>query len=106
MNTLVDRMINGETLNGFYLKVARKEYFIKTARSNKTNALASAILKELLLPDNPDTRAEIMYWIMKASCQIKTTKSGHRYYNIFGDNFGGYGSDDITDGNTIIIEIK
>lgn len=106
MNALVERMINGETLNGFYLKVGRKEYFIKTARTNKTNALASAILKELLLPDSPATRAEILYWIKKASCQIKATKSGHRYFNIFGDNFGGYGSEDINDGNTIIIEIK
>lgn len=106
MNTLVSRMLNGEKLNGFYLNIGRKEYFITTNRTNKTQSLASAILRKLLLPDNPDTRAEVLYWITKASCEIKTTKTGLSYFNIFGDNFAGYGSDDINDGNTVIIEIK
>lgn len=92
--------------NGFYFKLGRKEYFCITEYKNKTKALASKILRVLLLPDNPDTQKELLYYMRSATCEIKHNEKFNRdYYNIYGDNFGGCGSDDVNDGFTVVFSI-
>ena len=112
--TMVDDMKAGEILSGFYFNIGRKEFFVKTDYKNKTQVLAKKILRKLLLPENPDTIKELLYYIIPANCQIKhleansermVSPEGKYYYNIFGKNFSGYGSEDINDGKTIVFEI-
>lgn len=101
----------GNVYEGWYFNLGRKEIFIYTNRTHKTQTFLSKILQKLELPDNPDTRKELSYYLIKANMEIKhcpETEFGpaHDYYNIFGKNFSGYGSEDINDGKTIIINMK
>ncbi len=89
---------------GFTLPLGKKDVFVKTDLQNKTEGLAKKILLKMSLPDNPDTRKEILYWLEKATCEIKTLASGRKIYEISGKNFGGRGSF-VDDGNTIIVEL-
>ena len=100
---------------GFYFQLGKKEVFVETTYKKKTEKLASNIFMALIkhgysIPDNPDTRKELLYYLLPASLEIKhcpDTEFGpaHDYYNIFGKSFSGYGSDNINDGKTIIITI-
>jgi hypothetical protein len=96
-------------MKGFTFPYGRKDIFVSTELVNKTQKLASKILKELVnigydVPDNPDTRNELLYYLQKAECDIHTLPNRRQYYEIHGDNFGGKGSF-IDDGNTIIIKL-
>lgn len=91
-------------MNGFTFPMGNKDVFVKTELKNKTEGLARKILLKLGLPENPDTRKEVLYWLEKATCEIKTLSSGRKMYEISGRNFGGRGSF-VDDGNTIILEI-
>lgn len=91
-------------MTGFTFPYRGKDVFVNTERKNKSQRLASLILRKMLLPDNPDTRAELLYCLQKAECDINTLTDGRRYYEIHGENFGGKGSF-VGDGNTIIINI-
>lgn len=91
-------------MNGFTFPMGSKDVFVKTDLKNKTQGLARKILLKMLLPENPDTRKELLYWMEKATCEIKTLSSGRKMYEISGDNFGGRGSF-ADDGMTIILEI-
>lgn len=115
-NTLIERMKSGETLKGFYFNLGKTEIFVKTDRKNKTEKLASEIFHELKnygfqIPDNPDTRKELHYYLTPAYCEIKyfpgcdISPEPKHYFNIYHKNFSGYGSDDINDGKTIVIEL-
>lgn len=100
---------------GFYFNLGKKEVFVETSYQRKTEALASKIFHALVnhgysIPDNPDTRKKLLWYLLPAHLEVKhcpATEFGpaHDYYNIFGKNFSGYGSDDITDGKTIIINV-
>lgn len=97
---------------GFYFRLGKKEVFVVTNRKNVTEKLLSTILRKLLLPDNPDIRRELRYYIVPANLEIKHCPANaemnvkeHDYYNIWGKNFSGYGSEDVNDGNTIIVEL-
>ena len=93
-----------EIMYGFTFQLGRKDVFVKTDLKNKTERLAEKILRELLLPDNPSTRRELLYWMKKATCEIRTLPLGKKFYEISGKNFGGCGSF-VDDGNTIIVEL-
>ena len=100
---------------GFYFRAGRKEIFVETNAKNKTQALATRIFKALIphgysIPDNPSTRKELLYYLTPAYLEVKHCPAcpdldvkAHDYYNIFGKNFAGYGSEDVNDGKTIII---
>ena len=91
-------------MKGFTFPYKRKDVFVETKLKNKTQNLASEILKKLDEPDNPDTRIELLWYLQRAECEIKTLSNGRQYYEIHGENFGGKGSF-VDDGNTIIIKI-
>ena len=74
-------------MKGFELIVGHKEYFIETDRTKKTDKLASEVLRKLLLPDSPDRRKEILYWMTKAECDLHTLPDGRSFYDIHGDKF-------------------
>lgn len=65
----INAMKTGKTVNGFYLTIGKLDFFIVSDRKNKTDKLASDILRKLLLPNNPDTRKEVLYWLVKATCK-------------------------------------
>ena len=89
-------------MKGFTFPLGRKDVFVETEYKNKTENLASKILRKLQLPDNPSTRKEVLRYLQKAECEIKGTT--RKYYEIHGENFGGKGSF-VDDGNTIIIKL-
>lgn len=91
-------------MKGFTFMLKGKDVFVETSYVNKTENLASKILTKMLLPDNPDTRKELLYWLQKAECEIKTLSNGKQMYDIHGDNFGGKGSF-VDDGKTVIIKL-
>ena len=91
-------------MKGFTFVLGNKDIFVETEKKNKTEKLASEILRKLLLPDNPDTRKELLYWLQKAECEVRTLSNGKQYYEIYGDHFGGRGSF-IDDGKTVIIKL-
>jgi hypothetical protein len=116
----VEKMKSGEVLSGFYFNAGRTEFFVKTEQKNVTvnfiRKILSAINED---PNNEKAVKYIKYHLMKANCQIKSFvpskevcktygyKENERiyYYSIFGKDFGGYGSDNIDDGRTIVIEV-
>lgn len=91
-------------MKGFTFVLGNKDIFVETEKKNKTEKLASEILRKLLLPDNPDTRKELLYWLQKAECEVKTLSNGRQYYEIHGDGWGGKGSF-IDDQMTVIIKL-
>lgn len=117
---LMEKMKSGEILSGFYFHVGRTEFFVKTEQKNITvnfiRKILSAINED---PNNEKAVKYVKYYLTRANCQIKSYipskevckdygyKEGERiyYYNIFGKNFGGHGSDNIDDGRTIILEV-
>ena len=90
---------------GFTFQLGNKDVFVETSRKNKTEGLATKILLKMGLPENPDTRRELLYWLQKATCEIKTLSSGRQFYEIAGENFGGRGSF-VDDGKTIVIRLE
>lgn len=89
---------------GFTFMLGNKDVFVATPRKNRTNALAKKILRELQLPENPDTIREILYYLVPAECEIRSAGNRGSYYSIHGRGFGGRGSF-CNDGNTIIISV-
>lgn len=104
----------GKQYTGWYFPLGKKEIFVVSGQKKKTQNFLSKILQSMLLPDNPDTRKELAYYIRPATLEMKFLAGCHTgplqwddrcYYNIFGKGFSGYGSEDVTDGKTIIIEL-
>ena len=102
----------GKVYTGWYFPLGRNEVFVISNRIKKTDSFLSMILKKLEFPDNPDVRSELKYYLLPANLEMKFCPANpdlntqdKYYYNIFGKNFSGYGSDDISDGRTVIIEI-
>lgn len=91
-------------MRGFTFPYGKRDVFVETHRVNKTEKLASKILRKMMLPDNPDTRKEVLYWLRKAECEVRTLSNGRQYYEIHGEGFGGKGSF-VDDGMTIIIRL-
>ena len=96
---------------GYYFQLGRKEVFVETSYKRITDAFLEKVLLKLLLPVNPDTKKELRYYIIPATCEIKHCTlcpdlgvEPFDYYNICGKNFSGYGSR-VDDGRTIIVKI-
>lgn len=92
-------------MKGFTFQLGNKDVFIETTLKNKTEGLAKKILLKMGLPENPVTRKELLYWLQKATCEIKTLSDGRKFYDIAGENFGGRGSF-ADDGKTVIIRLE
>lgn len=96
-------------MTGFTFPLGKRDVFVETSRKKKTEAFASEIIRGLVnagydIPDNPDVRKEILYYLTKATCEIRNLPNGRSYYEIAGKNFGGKGSF-VDDGLTIIIKL-
>lgn len=96
-------------MTGFTFYLGGKDIFVETKLINKTQSLASKIFRKLInfgydIPDNPETRSELLHGIRKANCEIRRLPFGREYYEISGDGFGGKGSF-VDDGMTIIIHL-
>lgn len=63
--------------SGFYVTIGKKGFFIVTDYKNKTQTLASKIITKLNrvfgydIPDNPDTRKELLYWASYGTIEYK-----------------------------------
>ena len=86
-------------MEGFYLRCCGREIFVKTSQKNKTEKFAEKVLTALYLPITPENVKVILFRLTKAKCELKRTSNGKEYYDIYGENFSGYGDD-----KTIIIE--
>lgn len=76
-------------MNGFTFPFDGKTVFVQTERERKTRSLAKNILRQMLLPDG---RAdELLYWIQKAECELKTLENGADWYSIKGKDFSEFG---------------
>lgn len=96
-------------MKGFTFPYGRKDIFVQTELKNKTDNLAKKILRKMVelgydIPDSPDTRKELLWYLEKAECDIHTLPNGKRYYEIHGKNFGGRGSF-VDDNKTLIIKL-
>lgn len=100
-------------MNGFYLYLGGYEYFFKTERTRLTNKLIDDILLNLHCNLTQENRDYIRYNVLRAELEIKELKyqedidgfkkgQTRKYYNIYGENFGGYGSF-VDDGKTKLI---
>lgn len=114
---LINRMKSGETLQGFYFNIGRREFFAVTDRKNKTSKLAGDIIAAMQragLPvhDSEQGRAVILRAIIPGRCAVKLCpacadlNTPERYYfNIYGANYSGYGAEDINDGSTLVFTV-
>lgn len=82
----------------------QQDIFVETDAKRKTKKLAQKVARALLLPDNPGTIHELIYFMQRATCEEKTLPDGRRYYEISGDGFGGRGSF-VDDDKTVIITL-
>ena len=99
-------------VTGWYFSVGRREFFVITDQKKKTDKLATKVLKDLKVPVNADTIADIRYRMMAAKCELKSAKAlpglggePYYYYNIFGTGFSGYGTN-VNDGYTTLIKLE
>lgn len=83
----------------------RKDYFFITSKRNKTAQLATRILDSIGIEVTDANIKAILYKLRPAKCCVKTMSNGKQYYDISGENFGGYGSF-VDDGDTIIIDLR
>lgn len=100
-------------MKGFYLYLGGYEYFFKTERIKLTSKLIDDILLNLNCSLIQENRDYIRHNVLKAELEIKELKypedmdgfkkgQTRKYYNIYGKNFGGFGSF-LDDGKTKLI---
>ena len=96
-------------LQGFTFFLNNKDYFVETSRTNKTQKLATDILKLLGYSVTEGNIKALLFRLKKATCEIKIAENADRkekrYYEISGEGFGGCGSW-IDDGSTVILKIN
>ena len=96
-------------LRGFTFFLNGKDYFVETSRTNKTQNLAADVLNLLGYSVTEGNKKELLYRLMKATCEVKIAENADRkekrYYEISGEGFGGCGGW-IDDGSTVILKIK
>ena len=98
---------------GWYFNVGRREFFVETERQNKTRTFAEKILDAMKEDVSEGKINYILHHLIKAQLEIKHCPAipdmgikPHDYYNIFGKNFSGYGSEDVNDGMTVILQVQ
>ena len=72
-------------MTGFTFPFKQKDVFVRTYKQYKTKKLAREILRKMLLPDS--CVPELMYWLQKANCELRTLPNGKQFYHIYGDKF-------------------
>ena len=96
-------------LQGFTFYLNKKDYFIETDRTNKTQKLAADILDLLGYSTTEGNIKALLFRLKKATCEIKIAENADRkekrYYEISGEGFGGCGGW-IDDGSTVILKIN
>ena len=94
---------------GFTFFLNGKDYFVETSRTNKTQNLAADVLNLLGYSVTEGNKKELLYRLMKATCEVKIAENADRkekrYYEISGEGFGGCGGW-IDDGSTVILKIN
>ena len=103
-------MKNEKIREGFYFFGAKRDFFVETAQQVKSRKLARKIAEAICFEADDYTIENIFRRLQKAWCKDTcfTNSEGKQIcgYEIYGENFAGYGSVDKTDGKTIIIKIK
>lgn len=97
---------------GWYFRVGGKEFFVETERKNKTRVFAEKILEKIGVVKTEENVNYILRSMLKANLEVCHCPANamfgvkaHDYYNIYGRGFGGFGSEDVDDGNTILLKI-
>lgn len=96
--------MKNEVMHGFMFTLGRKTVFAETNCRKKTKELAKKILAKTNLPNSPSDVSHLLRCLSKANCQLKSLSNGRQYYDIWGDNFGGYG-DFVDEHKTVILHI-
>ena len=85
--------------HGFYCRMYGKDCFMESSAKNKTDNLAKDFIISVqfklgrnMVANDADTEY-VKKSMRKATMELKTTKSGLQYIEIYGENFGGYGCD-------------
>ena len=102
-------MVNEKIREGFYFFGANHDFFVETAQQVKSRKLARKIA-EMISYEVSDYTIETIFWrLQKAWCKDTcfTNSEGKQIcgYEIYGENFAGYGSVDKNDGKTTIIKL-
>ena len=93
---------------GYFIRAFGHDCFLETDSKKRTKTLAIDFLNKIqnainrFYNINEDTIKFVQNAMQPAYCEIKTTSKGRQYYNIFGDDFGGYGTF-IDDNETLIL---
>lgn len=99
----IESMKAGAVYTGFYTRFSGKEYFFITDQKRATHNFC---MKAAAAAGMPDYHALYKaHALQPASIRIKMTSRGRFYFDISGAGFGGYGSDDINDGKTVVIRL-
>lgn len=102
-------MRNEKIRKGFYFFGANHDFFVETDQQIKSRKLAHQIAKAISFEVNDYTIETIFQRFQKAHCKDTcfTNKEGKEIcgYEIWGENFAGYGSIDKNDGKTTIIKL-
>ena len=102
-------MVNEKIREGFYFFGANHEFFVETAQQVKNRKLARKIAEAICFEADDYTVETIFKRLQKAHCKNTcfTNKEGKQIYGyeIYGENFAGYGSVDKNDGRTTIIKL-
>lgn len=102
-------MKNENNREGFYFFGAKRDFFVETDQQVKSRKLARKIAEAICFEVNDYTIETIFKRLQKAWCKDTcfTNSEGKQIcgYEIYGDNFAGYGSVDKNDGKTTIIKL-
>ena len=102
-------MKNEKIKEGFYFFGADHDFFVETEQKVKSRKLARKIAEAISFEVNDYTIETIFKRLQKASCKDAcfTNSEGKKVYGyeIWGENFAGYGSVDKNDGKTTIIKL-
>ena len=102
-------MKNEKIREGFYFFEANHDFFVETKQEVKTRKLAHKIAETISFEVNDYIIETIFKRLQKAWCKDTcfTNSEGKEIYGyeIWGENFAGYGSVDKNDGKTIIIKL-
>lgn len=95
-----------ENTTGFAFAVRGKDFFVVTDQKRKTSAFAGAVLAAMnasgeVVRDAEAERAALVQMMRPAVLEVKQSKCGE-YYDIHGENFGGWGSF-VDDGKTVVL---
>jgi hypothetical protein len=101
---------------GFYIRAYGYDCFIETDAKNRTKTLATEFINGIqnMLDEtdnidktdaiNEKTIEYVKNNMLSAYCELKTLPNGREYFDIYGENFGGYGYF-VDEDKTIIITL-